>query len=185
MKSDDDSNIFSAETNDTAITKLNDGNDSDDGNSNSVLSKLRLLNDVSTAMTLHICSFLYHLLILSGVVPTVKKKKKTSKRKRIGNVHRDRRSVIRFIHSWSEDMFRRQFRVTRDEVSLLETPILENMGRNGYNVSRHVAYATPSSGSPITMELRLYIMLQILSGASYLNMIWYAVDMRSVPGMFW
>ena len=75
MKSDDDSNIFSAETNDTAITKLNDGNNSDDGNSNSVLSKLHLLNDVSTAMTLHISSFLYHLLILSGVVPTVKKKK--------------------------------------------------------------------------------------------------------------
>jgi len=75
--------------------------------------------------------------------------------------------------------------VTRDEVSLLETAILENMGRNGYNVSRHVAYVTPSSGSPITMELRLYITLQIFSGASYLNMIWYAVDMRSVPGMFW
>jgi hypothetical protein len=58
MKSEDDSNIFSAETNDTAITKLNDGNNSDDGNSNSVLSKLNLLNDVSTAMSLHICSFL-------------------------------------------------------------------------------------------------------------------------------
>jgi hypothetical protein len=185
MKSDKDSDIFSAETNDTAITKLNDGNNSDDGNSNSVLSKLCLLNDVSTAMTLHICSFLYHLLILSGVAPTVKKKKKMSKRKRIGNVHRERRSVIRFIHSWSEDMFRRQFQVTRDDFSSLETAILENMGRNGYNVSRHVAYATQSSGSPITVELRLYMTLRILSGASYLDMIWYAVDVRSVPGIFW
>ena len=37
MKSDNDSDIFSAETNDTAITKLNDGNNSDDGNSISVL----------------------------------------------------------------------------------------------------------------------------------------------------
>ena len=54
MNSDDDCDIFSAETNVTAITKLNDGNNSDDGTSNSVLSKLRLLNDVSTAMTLHI-----------------------------------------------------------------------------------------------------------------------------------
>ena len=81
MKSEDDSNIFSAETNDTAITKLNDGNNSDDGNSNSVLSKLNLLNDVSTAMSLHICSFHYHLLILSGVVPTVKKKRRCPKGK--------------------------------------------------------------------------------------------------------
>jgi hypothetical protein len=82
-------------------------------------------------------------------------------------------------------MFRRQFRVTRDDFSLLETTILENMGRNGYNVSRHVAYATRSSGSLITVELQLYIMLWILSGASYLDMIWYAVDVRSVPGIFW
>ena len=75
--------------------------------------------------------------------------------------------------------------MTRDEVSLLETAILENMGRNGYNVSRHVAYATQSSGYPITVELRLYMTLRILSGASYLDMIWYAVDVRSVPRLFW
>jgi len=82
MNSDDDCDIFSAKTNVTAITKLNDGNNSDDGNSISVLSKLCLLkNDGSIAMTLHICSFLYHLLILSGVVPTVKKKKDVQKEK--------------------------------------------------------------------------------------------------------
>jgi hypothetical protein len=49
----------------------------------------------------------------------------------------------------------------------------------------YVVYATQSSGSSITVELRLYITLRFLSGASYLNMIWYAVDVRSVPGIFW
>ncbi len=39
MNSDDDCDIFSAETNVTAITKLNDGYNSDDGNNISVLSK--------------------------------------------------------------------------------------------------------------------------------------------------
>jgi hypothetical protein len=108
-----------------------------------------------------------------------------SKRKRKSNVHRDRRSVIQFIHSWSNDMFRGQFRVARDDFSLLETAILENMERKGYDFGRHASYATQSSDSPITLELRLYITLWILSGASYLDMIWYAVEVRSVPGIFW
>jgi hypothetical protein len=35
------------------------------------------------------------------------------------------------------------------------------------------------------LELRLYIKLRILSGASYLDMIWYMVEIRSVPRPFW
>ena len=37
----------------------------------------------------------------------------------------------------------------------------------------------------MTLELRLFITLRILSGASYLDMIWYAVDVNSVPAIFW
>jgi len=82
-------------------------------------------------------------------------------------------------------MFRRQFRVARDDFSLLETAILEKMERKGYDFGKHASYATQSSSSPITLELWLYITLWILSGASYLDMIWYAVEVRSVSGIFW
>ena len=75
--------------------------------------------------------------------------------------------------------------MTRDDFSLLETAILENMERKGYDFGKHASYATQSSGSPITLELQLYITLQILSCASYLGMIWYVVEVRSVPGIFW
>jgi hypothetical protein len=37
----------------------------------------------------------------------------------------------------------------------------------------------------VPLELRLYITLRILSGASYLDMIWYGVEVKSVPGIFW
>jgi hypothetical protein len=73
MKSDDDSNLFSADTNGTDITT--DITKSDDGK---------------------------------------KKRRKASKRKRKSNVHRDRHSVMQFIYSWSDDMFRPRFRVARE-----------------------------------------------------------------------
>jgi hypothetical protein len=44
-----------------------------------------------------------------------------------------------------------------------------------YDFGQHASYATRSSGSPIPLELWLYITLWILSGTSYLDMIWYAV----------
>ncbi len=53
------------------------------------------------------------------------------KRKRKPNVHRDRSSVIAFIHSWSDEMFKQQFRLTRQDFVLLESIILENMARKG------------------------------------------------------
>jgi hypothetical protein len=37
----------------------------------------------------------------------------------------------------------------------------------------------------VTLELRLFITLRILSGASYLAMIWYAGDVKAVPSIFW
>jgi hypothetical protein len=37
----------------------------------------------------------------------------------------------------------------------------------------------------VTLELRLFITLRILSGASYLDVIWYAIDVNTVPSIFW
>jgi hypothetical protein len=80
-------------------------------------------------------------------------------------------------------MFKRKFHMTRPDFFLLEATIMENMERNGYNHEKHNSFATRSSGSSISLELRLYITLRILSGASYLDMIWYGVEVRSVPGI--
>ena len=42
-----------------------------------------------------------------------------------------------------------------------------------------------SSGSCITTELRMYMALRILAGASYLDMIWYQVDIDHVHEYTW
>jgi hypothetical protein len=56
----------------------------------------------------------------------------------------------------------------------------------GYDEEKHYKFAMLSSRSPMTLGLRLlFITLRILSGASYLYMIWYAVDVNSVPAIFW
>jgi hypothetical protein len=39
----------------------------------------------------------------------------------------------------------------------------------GYDDEKHFKFATLSSGSPVTLELGLFITLRILSGASYLD----------------
>jgi len=185
MKSDKDSDLFSADTDVTDTTELIDITKPNDGNAMEIQSNLRALHDLFNVLMLQMCSLIESLLAISRIIPAVKKRRRALKRKRKSNVHRDRRSVIRFIHSWSDDMFRRQFRVSREDFSLLENAIFEKMERRGYDVDKHTSYAIQSSGSAITLELRLYITLRILSGTSYLDMIWYAVEVRSVPGIFW
>ena len=80
-------------------------------------------------------------------------------------------------------MFKRQFRLPRPDFFLLQHAIFENMSKKGYDLKKHHALATNSSGSPITLELRLYVTLRILSGASYLDMIWYGVEIQSVSDL--
>ncbi len=58
-------------------------------------------------------------------------------------------------------MFKQQFCLTQQDFVLLESIILENMARKGYNLEKHNAFATRSSGSPILLELRLNVTLQI------------------------
>ena len=90
MKSDDDSDLFSADTNGTDITT--DITKSDDGNLIQLETKLRLLNKFFNAVMLQMCSIVQYLLIISHIVPTVKKRREASKRERKSNAHRDRRS---------------------------------------------------------------------------------------------
>jgi len=127
------------------------------------------------------------LLMISGlgsVVLPKKKKKYTLKRKR--NNHRDHKTVIEFIHLWSNSIFQQQFRLSREDFYTVQQAMMNyKTSHCGYDEENHFKFATLSSGSPVTLELRLFITLRILSGASYLDMIWYAVDVNTVPSIFW
>ncbi len=187
MDMDDDLDFCSIFTNNSNNTTISDGIARSNGNIDEAEAKIRLLNELVTAASVQMCGYLQFLLAMRCIVSTFRKRKRNMnvKRKRRCNVHRDRAADISFINSWSDDMFRRQFRVTRADFALLEGTILEHMQINGYDYAKHASYAARSSGSPISLELRLYITLRILSGASYLDMIWYGVEIRSVPGLFW
>ncbi len=78
-------------------------------------------------------------------------------------------------------MPKRQFRFCHEEFYQLERAVSDHKLRQGYNLE----YASWSSGSPITLELKLFITLRLLSAASYLNMIWYGVSICSIPALFW
>ena len=102
-----------------------------------------------------------------------------AKRKR-GNEHRDRERVVNFIDSWTDEMFRRQFRLKRETFNELlqkietQFPISEKSQRMAIN----------SSGSFISNKLRLCVCLRMLAGASYLDMIWYGVNVDHVTEYF-
>jgi hypothetical protein len=83
-------------------------------------------------------------------------------------------------------MFQQQFRLSRDDFYAVHEAIINlKTSHYGYDEKMHFKFATLSSGSQVTLELRLFITLRILSGASYLDMIWYAVDVNTVPSLFW
>jgi hypothetical protein len=67
----------------------------------------------------------------------------------------------------------------------LEKAILDHKFTQGYDLERHYKYASWSSGSPITLDLRVFITLRLLGGASYLDMIWYGLRLCSIPALFW
>ena len=145
--------------------------------------EMEFANEVTTAAALQMCSYLHILLLICHLVP-LWTNRNPKKRKRQPNEHRDRSSVIQFIHTWSDDMLKQQLRLPRPDFFLLQHAIFGNMTKKGYDLKKNHALATNSSGSPITLELRLYVTLCILSSASYLDMIWYGVEIRSVPVIF-
>lgn len=92
---------------------------------------------------------------------------------RIGNCRNLRGEALLYARSWDDDMFRRQFRLCREDFGnllVLISPL----------ITRDSVKATASSGSPICSELRLMITLRILAGAKYLDMIWYRVSVDHV-----
>jgi hypothetical protein len=95
-------------------------------------------------------------------------------------------NVIEFIHSWSDDIFWRHFGLCCEDFKQLYTASMQHLVmKKGYDAVKHSKMANKSSGSPISLELQLYITLRLLSGASYLDMVWYAVSLSCVHELFW
>ena len=92
---------------------------------------------------------------------------------RVGNCHNSRPEALQYVRSWDNDMFRRQFRLCREDFGNLLMKISPMIERNA-------RLARNSSGTPICPELRLMITLRILAGAKYLDMIWYRVSVDHV-----
>ena len=156
--------------------------DSEDDDNDSIFADNKqhpvvYINTITQAVSYAILNLLRYveLTILSyEYLPLLHRRDKRdgSKRKRIGNVHRDRSNTIQFIRSWDDTMFKCQFRLCREDFYELEQAIMNHKTTQGYDMGRHYTFACRSSGSPITLELRLFITMRLLSGASYLDMVW-------------
>lgn len=95
---------------------------------------------------------------------------------RIGNHHRDRGYALYRIETMDDMLFRRSFRMNRvdfNALAIIVTPVLQ----------RNTQQAINSSGSAISIDLRLYITLRVLAGASYLDMYWYEVSVNHIMNL--
>lgn len=111
-------------------------------------------------------------------------------KKRRAKAIRNREESWSFITSWDDNLFRRQFRLSREDFFLLcekcksVYPGKSTCGMTNYQFALTKGRnSTPCSG-PITMEIKLAITLRILAGASYLDLIWYGVQLDSVHPIF-
>jgi len=109
MTSDENSDICSSVTND--IGNKDDNHQDEDGH-NELQHKLHIVNEFITAMIMQTCEYLQFLVLFRSIVPAFKRRRR---RKRIcrPNLHPDRSTVLSFIHSWTDEMFKRQFCMTR------------------------------------------------------------------------
>ena len=90
---------------------------------------------------------------------------------RVRNDHRDRAASILTV--WSDDMFQRQFRLCRSDFNFVLQKIYVSLHRDEQKVIN-------SSGSVISLELKLSITWRDRAGAAYLDMIWYSVSVDHV-----
>jgi hypothetical protein len=126
-----------------------------------LIHKLHLIIVMYNLLNVLMTSTLDMMHLLCSVSHATKKRRICST-KHQANERRDRDSVIRFIHSWSDEMFKWQFCLCHEEFNRLHTAILNYINRNGYEERKHHKHARISSGSPITLELQ-YVTLRLLS----------------------
>jgi hypothetical protein len=111
---------------------------------------------------------------------------KTKRPKQVFN----RRWAWEFITSMSDDMFKKQYRVSREiffdlvEKMKKAYPGSSPDGLTNYSLAQTRSSASSANKQPVTMELRLAITLRMLAGASYLDMCWYQVGMSTIHAIF-
>ena len=110
------------------------------------------------------------------------------KKQKKANEHRDRLGPLKFILSWTDEMFYRQFRLVKEEFFDLLEKMKDGYPGNHENGKENLKMAYKmgdlSSGCHIPLEMKLMVTLRILGGASYLDMIWYGISVESVPYVF-
>ena len=81
-------------------------------------------------------------------------------------------------------MFKRQFRLCREDFTDLLSKMINKYPGKSNNGLENLDYSYEmgrrSSGTCVPLEIKLYITLRILAGASYLDMICYGVAIESV-----
>ena len=131
--------------------------------------KIRTTNHAVTATFIPIVAM--HIMMTFGSLVE-------SNSRRLGNCHGDRRGAMEFVHSWSDSIFERMFRLARED-------FFDVLAKIAPKIEKNEEMARRSSGSGISPEMRLLITLRMLAGASYLDMIWYRVSIDHVHEMAW
>jgi len=129
-------------------------------------SNLKRMHVMMAILLLYNQQIFVQLVMISGLGSVVlPKKTKKFMRKRKWNNKRDHKTVIDFIQLWSDSIFQRQFRLSREDFYAIHQAIMNfKTSYCGYDEEKHFKFATLSSGSPVTLELILFITLRILSG---------------------
>ena len=96
------------------------------------------------------------------------------RRPRRANTVRDRLAPLNEVATWSDEFFRRQYRITRAEFALLREALLPHLR------PRSVAMGNVGSGGIIPVDTKILITLRMMAGAMYLDMVWYRVAVNHV-----
>ena len=94
------------------------------------------------------------------------------------------------MQSWSDELFYRQFGLTREDFFKLcerckaKYPGSSPNGFANYTLALIRGRASSGTSGPVTLELKLAVTLRLLRGASYLDMIWYGVQISTVHLIF-
>ena len=136
-----------------------------------------LAKKASTVKKIKLCSLLFNEI-------------NHEQKKRQPKTKRDRAGSWQTIESWSNQLFYRQFRMTREDflitIERMKSiyPGPKKNGIDNYLLALRKGHSSTPESGPITIEIKLAITLRLLAGASYLDMIWYGVQIDSVIPIF-
>lgn len=114
--------------------------------------------------------------IMMAIAITMTDKAPEEKQRRSKRRKLDRYGPWAFIQTWSDQLFKRQFRMDRVDFFSLRDKCIKKFpgncssGEENYFIAQRFG---DLSGGFIPLEIKLCITLRLLAGASYLDMIWY------------